>query len=213
MRQVNIYNRIRPMIEQNKDMEIKNINLQKEAPEEKKKLFLELISFAFLALAIVLPIRTFIAQPFIVSGNSMFPTFKDGQYLIVDEISYRFHAPARGDVIVFHYPKDPSKFFIKRIVGLPNESISIQDNRVIIKNKENPDGLSIEEPYIQNQASDNIEKTLGDGEYFVLGDNRIASSDSRAWGVLPKKLMVGQVFIRLLPVSEASFLPGDYKNK
>src|SRR3989338_9340260 len=87
----------------------------------------ETVRFIFIALLIVIPIRLFIAQPFIVSGASMDPTFTDGQYLIVDEVSYRFNEPIRGDVIIFKYPKDPKKYFIKRIIGLPRHTVSIDE--------------------------------------------------------------------------------------
>src|SRR3989344_5716676 len=88
----------------------------------------DLLKFAALATIIVLPIRAYVAQPFVVSGRSMVPTFQNGQYLIVDEISYRFHSPQRGDVIIFKYPKDPTKYFIKRVIGLPGETVEIKGN-------------------------------------------------------------------------------------
>ena len=180
-------------------------------PEVKENSFWELIKFALLALLIVVPIRTFVAQPFIVSGSSMVPTFHDGQYLIVDELTYRFHEPERGDVIIFRYPKDPKKYFSRRIVGLPEETRVLQDHYTLIKNNEFPNGFALEEPFVKNTASNSLTVTLKKDEYFVMGDNRVASSDSRVWGTLPRKLIIGRAFLRLLPVTEAAILPGDYK--
>src|SRR5665648_1053354 len=113
----------------------------------------DLIKFAVIALLIVIPIRMFVAQPFVVSGESMFSTFNDGEYLIVDEISYITGNPHRGDVIIFHYPLDPKRFFIKRIIGMPNEEISINNGKVTIINKDNPNGFTLDEPYIDEPVS------------------------------------------------------------
>lgn len=173
--------------------------------------FWELARFIIIALAIVVPIRIFIAQPFIVSGSSMDPTFEDGQYLIIDEISYRLNEPQRDDVVVFRYPNDTQKFFIKRIIGLPNEVVDIKGNTITITNKDYPDGLKLDQSYIENNTNSNTHFELKDGEYFVMGDNRSASSDSRYWGAVPKKLLIGKVFLRLLPINKIGILPGDYK--
>lgn len=170
--------------------------------------FWELLKYATLALLIVIPIRLFIAQPFIVSGTSMVPTFDDGEYLIVDEISYRFNDPARGDVIIFRFPVDPTKFFIKRIIGLPGETVAIQGSRILVTNDEHPEGIILDEPYISHRSNNSMAVTLGDGEYFVMGDNRSGSSDSRAWGPLDEKYIVGRAFLRLLPIAHAGIFPG-----
>ena len=114
--------------------------MEEEKPKQSGNSFWELVRFAIIAIAIVLPIRIFIAHPFVVSGSSMVPTFKDGQYLIVDEISYRLGTPERGDVVIFRYPKDPSKFFIKRIIGLPNETVDVDGNEITITSDVHPDG-------------------------------------------------------------------------
>lgn len=177
----------------------------------KKQSFWELVRFALIAIIIVIPIRIFIAQPFIVSGSSMIPTFENGEYLIIDEISYRFNEPQRDDVVVFRYPNDTKKFFIKRIIGLPNETVNIKGNTVTITNKEHPDGLVLEQPYVKNEAINEEHFVLKDAEYFVIGDNRSASSDSRYWGAVPKKLLIGKVFLRLFPIGKVGILPGDYK--
>lgn len=175
----------------------------------KKEGFSELLRFIVIAVLIVLPIRTLVAQPFIVSGSSMFPTFKDNQYLIVDQISYRFEEPARGDVVIFRYPLDPSKFFIKRVIGLPGEKVVIKGGKVSIFDADDKK-IELDEPYLENVSSDSGTFSLGTEEYFVMGDNRTASSDSRAWGVLPRKNIVGRALVRLLPVSDISLNPGEY---
>lgn len=175
-----------------------------------ESLLSELIKFALITLLIVLPIRIYIAQPFIVSGSSMDPTFANGQYLIIDEISYRFQDPERGDVIVFRYPNDPTKFFIKRIIGLPGETVSINGATVTITNTEHPNGLVLDESYIERPMWSSAYITLGDEEYFVMGDNRPASSDSRVWGPLDRDLITGRAFVRLLPVSTVDLFPGEH---
>ncbi len=187
--------------------------MEQEKPKEKfdKQSFWELVRFALIAIVIVIPIRIFIAQPFVVSGSSMVPTFENGQYLIVDEISYRLESPQRDDVIVFRYPNDQTKFFIKRIIGLPGETVDIKGSVVIITNKDHPGGFTLSEPFIQNVADNNTHFELKNDEYFVMGDNRPASSDSRYWGAVPKKLIIGKVFLRLLPITKIGVLPGSYK--
>lgn len=181
--------------------------------KEREPLFSEIIRFVLISLAIVIPIRLYIAEPFIVSGSSMVPTFQTGNYLIVEQVSYRFENPERGDVVVFHYPRDPSKFFIKRIIGLPGEVIEINKGQIIIKNETYPDGLLLNEPYIDMKSDDNLRFTLSSDEYFVMGDNRTASSDSRVWGPLPEDLIVGKAFLRLFPIQNLDILPGNYDLK
>ena len=178
----------------------------------KKEGFWDLVKFAILALMIVVPIRTFIAQPFIVSGSSMVPTFHNSDYLIVDELSYRIGEPSRGNVVVFKWPKDTTKYFIKRVIGLPGETVKITGSTIVIKNKDNPDGFMLAEPYVKNKSEDTMEITLPADQYFVMGDNRSGSSDSRAWGTLPRSLMVGRALVRLFPVGDISVLPGKFNN-
>lgn len=172
--------------------------------------FWDLIKFATIALAIVIPIRMFIAQPFVVSGDSMFPTFHNGQYLIVDELSYNLYGPHRGDAVIFRYPNDPSRFFIKRIIGLPNEKISIKDGVVTIYNAEYPKGFTLSEPYINETFTTTNDYETTSDQYFVMGDNRNRSSDSRIWGTVSRKLLIGRAYLRLLPFSDFAYKPGAY---
>ena len=179
--------------------------------EKKKESPWELVRFGIIAILIVIPIRIFIAQPFIVSGSSMFHAFLNGDYLIVDEISYRLEDPKRFDVIVFRYPNDKKKFFIKRIIGLPGEKVDIKGSTVTITNKEHPNGLILEQPYVQNESNNNEHSELKETEYFVMGDNRSASSDSRYWGAVTRDLIMGKAFLRLLPIRNIDLLPGNYQ--
>lgn len=178
---------------------------------EKGESIWDLIRFALVVLVIALGVRFFIAQPFVVSGSSMVPTFADKNYLIVDEISYRFHSPQRGDVVVFHPPGQPKGiYYIKRVIGLPGETIDITAGKVTITNKEHPDGFVLTEPYISSLTNSQVNKVIGADEYFVMGDNRPYSSDSRVWGVLPKANIVGRAFVRLFPLKSIGLLPGAY---
>ena len=160
----------------------------------------EITKIVIIALAIVIPIRYFLFQPFFIRGQSMEPSFENGDYLIIDEISYRFREPQRGEVIVFQYPKDHSQRFIKRIIGLPGETIEIQDSRVIIHKDGNSQILD-ESEYLSffSETSGNILVTLDEDEYFVLGDNREFSFDSRKFGVLPKEEIIGRTFLKAWP--------------
>jgi signal peptidase I len=184
-----------------------------KTPPTTKQTVYEVARFSIIALLIVIPIRLFIAQPFIVSGASMADTFHTGEYLIVDQLTYHLEAPARGDVVIFRYPKDPSKFFIKRVIGLPGETVTIEDSNVTITNEAEPNGFILEEPYIKSMRSiGRTEEVLGEREYFVMGDNRDESSDSRAWGVLQEERIVGRAYVRLFPPSMIDILPGQVED-
>ena len=189
----------------------KNVNAENKIPEVEAKsenFWLETLRFIVVAALIVFPIRYFIAEPFIVSGSSMDPTFENGQYLIVDEISYRFEPPARGDVVIFKYPLDPKKYYIKRIVGLPNETLTMHDTSLTIKTATG-ESITWSEPYVKNSIAQEFTATLNEGEYFVMGDNRPASSDSRIWGPLERRYIVGKPVVRLLPVTKINLFPGE----
>lgn len=163
------------------------------------------------ALAIALPIRWYVAEPFVVNGASMDPTFATGQFLVVDRVTYRFESPHRGDVIVFEYPNDPKTYYIKRIIGLPGETVDINNGTITITNTEHPKGLILDEPYLATEhlSHDSFHRSLASDEYFVMGDNRAQSSDSRYWGPLEKKYIIGRPIVRLFPVTKLSLWPGQ----
>lgn len=178
-------------------------------PKSKKSDVWEFVRFAATVIIVVVGVRMFIAQPFVVSGTSMVPTFESRDYLIIDEISYRFQEPERGDVIVFHPPVDSTTYYVKRIIGVPGDTVTIRDSVVSITNAEHPDGVLLAEPYITKDApGDNYSVTVPEGQYFTMGDNRPASFDSRKWGLLPKEKIIGRVFLRLYPFSQIGVFPG-----
>ncbi|MBI4155898.1 MAG: signal peptidase I [Candidatus Zambryskibacteria bacterium] len=196
------------------------MNEEKIPPSPQKKLaFVEIVKeiviFAMIAFGIVLPFRLYIAEPYIVDGASMDPTFHTGDYLIVDKLSYEIGKPQRNTVVIFRYPNDPRKSFIKRIVGLPGETITMKDNVVIVINPENPKGLNLDQSYVvhkclktTNNCVISFEETLGVDEYYVLGDNRAESFDSRSWGPLNKKYLLGKPILQLWPLKQISLFPG-----
>lgn len=169
----------------------------------------EIAEVFVIAILVVAAVKYFLIQPFIVNGASMETSFYDGDYLIVDEISYRFQAPSRGDVIVFHSPQDYSVYFIKRVIGLPGETIDIEGDRVRITNADHPQGFYLVEPYLSPLLSTgwvgSKKITLGPQQYFVLGDNRLNSLDSRYWGPLERGAIVGAVRARLWPLTRFGF--------
>lgn len=169
----------------------------------------DVLFFALIALLVVIPIRWFIAQPFIVRGDSMVPTFHSGDYLIVDQLSYRFNEPTRGEVIIMRYPKDESVYFIKRIIGLPGETVELQGSRILIR-RAGDESITLKQPYLADVAhrSEYATYVLGADEYFVMGDNRDASSDSRVWGALPRHDIIGRAFVRLFPFTDVAYAPG-----
>ena len=165
-----------------------------------RKIFWENLEMIFIAILIVIPIRYFLIQPFIVHGSSMEPNFYTRDYLIIDELTYRFRDPKRYEIIVFKAPNHLEQFYIKRIIGLPEETISIKDGQITIVSPLG-DFVKIEEDFLPSglMTSGNLELTLGADEYFVLGDNRLASYDSRNWGPVKEDLIIGRVWLRLFP--------------
>lgn len=166
--------------------------------------FLELIKVVAISLAIIIPIRAYVAQPFYVEGASMEPNFYNKEYLIVDEISYRFSDPERGEVIIFRPPNNYSVYYIKRIIGLPGETVEIINNQIKIYNTENPEGFILDESkYLDEENFTTMEErkypAISSDEYFVLGDNRQNSMDSRRFGMIKRSNIKGQVFLRALP--------------
>ncbi|MDO8594194.1 MAG: signal peptidase I [bacterium] len=182
--------------------------------ENAKGSVFEFVKFALIAVVIVVPVRLFIAQPFVVSGASMVPSFQSGHYLIIDEISYRFEEPKRGEVIVFRFPFDTGKFLIKRVAGLPGETVSIKGDEVTITNKAHPEGFLWQQGEFNSSRKDAEQMmTLADDEYFVLGDNRDESADSRLWGKLKREFIVGRPLIRLFPFSQIGVFPGEWEQE
>jgi signal peptidase I len=184
--------------------------MNEENQAQNKSSFWELVRYAIIALIIVVPFRIFIAQPYVVEGASMDPTFKNGDYLIVDQLSKRFEMPARESVIIIKYPKDPSKFFIKRLIAFPGERVEIADGKVTVYNENNKEGIKLNEPYIVYGKNENFSAKLGNDEYFVMGDNRAGSSDSRIWGSVPGKYIIGKPILRLLPLNKVGISPGTF---
>ncbi len=173
----------------------------------------EFARFAAIVVVVVIVVRVFIAQPFIVSGTSMVPTFENNNYLIVDELSYRFETPHRGDVIIFHPPIDPSLYYIKRIIGVPGDTIAVRNGIVTLTNADHPNGIVLSEPYLSKDTlTENTSTVVTEGNYFVMGDNRSVSYDSRRWGLLPAKNITGRAFLRLFPISKIGVFPGEYQN-
>lgn len=173
----------------------------------------ELIRTAIIVSVLAIAIRTFAIQPFVVEGSSMFPRFETNDFLIVDKISYRFSEPERGDIIVFKYPYDLQTNYVKRIIGLPGDTVKISDGKVIIINDAHPDGVVLSEPYLPSDNITTLSVTSATNQFivpankfFVLGDNRRASSDSREWGLLPKEDVIGRVFVQVYPFSRASWV-------
>jgi len=176
---------------------------------------LDLGKTAAIVFVIAFLLRYFAVQPYIVDGESMMPTYQNREYLLAEKISYLVGEPKRGDVAVFNYPKNPRINYIKRIIGLPNETVKIENSVVTIVNNQNPKGFVLTEDYLPpnyktlTSASDGtFEKKLANDEYFVMGDNREHSSDSREWGVLPKNLIVGRSWVTLLPIDRTSVHKG-----
>ena len=158
----------------------------------------EVVQVVLVAGIIVFVVRTYLAQPFLVSGASMEPNFSGGHYLMIDELTYRFREPQRGEVVVFRHTGNEDVFYIKRLIGLPGEHIIVRNGQIAINDK------TLQEDYLgsANRTSGNIDRQLGADEYFVLGDNRYYSFDSRQWGVLPEKNIIGLVRLRLFPIQK-----------
>lgn len=186
-----------------------NEESRREKPRSKVNDLWEIAKVIGISMVLAFSIRYFIAQPFIVRGASMEPSFEDREYLVIDEVSLYFRELARTDVVVFRYPRDQRQFFIKRIIGLPGEKVEIKGGKVSIFNAENPEGFILEEDYLGppgRATHPDLKQTLGEDEYFVLGDNRDFSSDSRIWGSLKRGLITGRAIFRAWPVDRLGIL-------
>lgn len=169
---------------------------------------------AFIVLVAVF-IRAFVVQPFFVEGQSMEPDFHDGDYLLVNQMGYHLGKPSRGDVIVFKAPPEPDENYIKRIIGLPGETVELVNGHFVIKNDEHPEGITLEEPYIEegvltrpDPETNQTRWELGPDQYFVAGDNRQPgkSSDSRSWGPLPRNNIIGKTSVRVYPIADFAWI-------
>ena len=186
-------------------------------------LLLEMAKVFLLAVVVIIPVRVFLFQPFFVQGSSMEPNFEDGQYLVISEFGYKetnlglsenfnftvdaFKTIERQDVTVFRYPKNPEQFFIKRVIGLPGEAVEIRRGKVIVSNVIHPDGFVLDESAYLGAGvltPDMPRVSLGDDEYFVMGDNRMASYDSRSIGPIKKDKIIGRVLVRAWPIGRFS---------
>jgi signal peptidase I len=184
------------------------------SPETPKGTTRSLLWYTVVALGLALVIRFFIAAPYVVIGSSMEPNFQDYNYLIIDRLTYHFETPQRGDVIVFNLPEDTSRALIKRVIGLPGDTVVLSgpNPTVTIIDTTRPQGFTLTEAYLAPEnlgGASNMRVTLGPDQYFVLGDNRKVSADSRLWGILPKSDIVGRVFVRLYPLNEVGVLPSE----
>ena len=169
----------------------------------------EIVKIVVISLVIILPIRYWVAQPFFVKGASMEPNFYSGDYLIVNEITYQFNTPRRGDVIVFRFPQGQKEFFIKRIIALPGETIEIKDSIITIFNNGHPEGMKLDQSKYLSSATitpRNLKTKLDENEFFVLGDNRSKSYDSGDWGPLQRALIIGKAWIRLWPFDKVGVI-------
>ncbi len=164
---------------------------------------LEFIKVAVLAGITIALVRYYLFKPFYVKGASMEPNFYDHEYLIIDELSYRLHDPKRGDVIVFHYPNNPKEYFLKRIIGLPGERVKISEGEATIYNDAHPEGFAMKEVYLPSDVTTEGEKimSLSKNQYFVMGDNRPNSFDSRRFGPVDQNLIVGRTWLRGWPLN------------
>jgi signal peptidase I len=183
-----------------KSVKINNLKMKKVA-----SVIFELVKIIVIALAIVIPIRYFLIQPFYVKGASMEPTFYDHEYLIVNELTYRMNEPNRGDVIVFKYPRNPEQYFIKRVIALPGESIKIENGLVYIQKVDSEDWLLLDESGYLNESVKtypNFEAEVLEEEYFLMGDNRSSSLDSRIFGAVKNNFIIGKTWLRAWPMDK-----------
>lgn len=176
--------------------------------------FLDILETFIIAIGLFILIYNFLVQPNSVIGASMEPNFHENEYILTDKFSYRLGEPQRGDVVVFKYPKDESIDYIKRIIGLPGEEVLIKNNTITIFNAEHPEGFSLDESYLPQSTStsggpifpENQKTVIPYDSYFVMGDNRSRSSDSRIWGTVPEKDLIGKVIFRYWPVTKVGIV-------
>lgn len=185
-------------------------HLEDELPFGKQVLifFWEVFKVLVISLVIIVPIRHFLIKPFYVKGASMEPNFYDHEYLIINQLGYRLGEPSRGDAVVFRYPFDTRQYFIKRVIGLPGETVKISGGNVTIINAGYPNGVVLQESYLSPSIDTlgEVQVTLTADEYYVLGDNRQSSLDSRAFGPVKRDLIIGETFLRGWPINKAGLV-------
>ena len=183
-----------------------------ESDERPSSLLLWIISVVI----VVKIAQVYVIQPFIVDGGSMLPTFHNKEFLLVDKFSYLIGEPDRGDILIFKLYEGGSnqyvgKHLIKRVIGLPGERVVVRDGTTTIYNDTYPEGFTLDESFILYKDKEkNVDITLDENHYFVMGDNRAQSYDSRDWGPLNKENIKGQVLLRIYPFGTASYEPGRY---
>ncbi len=188
---------------------LNDIPLKKDPAGDFLMFIWDLIKTGVIVFIIAFSIRYFLIQPFIVEGGSMLPNFIDQEYLLAEKLHYFIGEPNRGDVVIFKYPNNPTTNFIKRVIALPGETIEIENSQIKIINQEHPSGVILNESaYLASnvktltQSREKFSKKLGQDEYFVMGDNREHSSDSREWGILPKTNIIGRAWLTLKPLDK-----------
>ncbi len=161
----------------------------------------EVVKVVAISLAIIIPVRYFLLQPFYVKGASMEPNYEDHEYLLIDELSFRLREPKRGEVVVFKYPNDPSQYFIKRVIGLPGDGVDVREDGVYVNGTKLDESAYLAPSLaIGNTAS----TVVPSGSYFLMGDNRPASLDSRIFGPVQRNYIVGKTWIRAWPFNKLS---------
>ena len=197
------------------DRDIEVTHLRRELRQGLWSEGLRLIRDIFLIVVVFILFGVFFVQPVVVEGTSMLPQLHDGERLLVNKLVYykiqsiRWGHIERGDIVVFWYPNDPDKSFVKRVIGLPGESVEVRNGRVFVN------GQELNEGYLDTEHNKNLPswpaKKVEDHHYFVMGDNRDNSLDSRYWGLVPEKYIYGKAFFRYWKPSEIGFLEhGEY---
>lgn len=199
----NFNDQAEPRLQDVNSEQLNNLQIENNPSKDFFNFLLDLLKTGVVVFIIAFVLRYFVIQPYIVDGESMMPNYVNNEYLLAEKISYMLSQPQRGDVIVFRYPRNPSVNYIKRIIGLPGETVTISTDKIKITNAQNPDGFVLNESYIPVGVRTEVEngstmtKKLGENEYFVLGDNREHSSDSREWGSLPKANIAGRSWVSI----------------
>lgn len=183
--------------------ETNNENIPTGTENKKHGMYLgEILESVAIAVILAVIIRFFLFQPFYIPSGSMEPTLKPGDRIIVNKLIYRYSQPERGDIMVFKYPRDPARDFIKRAVGLPEETVEIKDSKVYINDKKISQPFL--EPGLQFGSFGPVE--VPGGSYFMMGDNRNNSEDSRIWGTLPGENIVGKAMFIYWPISRIGLI-------